>query len=136
MAARGKPVTVKLDMTSSFNPRPRPGMWSARSGPRAPDEVIVVGGHLDSWDSGHRRHRRRRGRGDHDRGGEAGRRRAPRRTIRVVMFGSEEQGGSRAAYANAHKVEIGKIVVAGESDDGAGLIWSLSLPRRRPPIRR
>jgi len=130
MAARGKTVTVKLDMASSFNPAAQ--AWNVVGeikGREAPDEVIVVGGHLDSWDPGT---------GAIDDGAGvaimtaaaklAGGER-PRRTIRVVMFGSEEQGGSGAAYANAHKPEVGKIVVAGESDDGAGLIWSLNLPK-------
>jgi Zn-dependent M28 family amino/carboxypeptidase len=53
----------------------------------------------------------------------------PRRTIRVVMWGSEEQGGSGDAYAAAHKAEVGKMVVVGESDLGSGRVWSLSLPK-------
>jgi Zn-dependent M28 family amino/carboxypeptidase len=46
-----------------------------------------------------------------------------------VMFGSEEQGGSGQAYAAAHKDEIPKIVMVGESDEGVGLIWSVDLPK-------
>lgn len=131
LAARGKPVTVHLEMASSVNPAAE--AWNVVGeirGREAPDEVIVVGGHLDSWDPG-------TGAIDDGAGvaittaaaklvGQAGR---TRRTIRVVMWGSEEQGGSSGAYAKAHKDEVPKIVVAGESDLGAGRIWSISLPR-------
>ncbi|HET6969582.1 MAG TPA: M20/M25/M40 family metallo-hydrolase, partial [Phenylobacterium sp.] len=98
-------------------------------GREAPDEVIVVGGHLDSWDPGT---------GAIDDGAGVAITTAAaklaasagplRRTIRVVMWGSEEQSGSGEAYAAAHKADAGKIVLAGESDLGASPIWSLSLP--------
>ena len=52
----------------------------------------------------------------------------PKRTIRVVMWGSEEQGGSSGAYLAANKAEVGQMIVAGESDGGAGRIWSVSTP--------
>jgi hypothetical protein len=130
MAERGKPVIVKLDMQSSNNPAaPAWNVVGEIRGSVAPDEVIVVGGHLDSWDPGT---------GAVDDGAGVAIMTAaaklagaskPRRTIRVVMWGSEEQTGSGQAYANAHKGEIGKVVVAGESDTGAGVIWNLSLPK-------
>lgn len=131
MVARGKPVTVHLDMTSSVNPAaPAWNVVGEIPGREAPGEVIVIGGHLDSWDPG-------TGAIDDGSGvaimtaaaklaGQAG---PPRRTIRVVMWGSEEQGGSSRAYADAHKGEAGKIVVAGESDSGPWRIWSVSLPK-------
>ncbi|MBP7814787.1 MAG: M20/M25/M40 family metallo-hydrolase [Phenylobacterium sp.] len=132
MAARGKPVTVRLDMASSFNPKAQ--AWNISGeivGREKPDEVLVIGGHLDSWDVG-------TGAVDDAAGVAimtgaakviAGLPKRPRRTIRVVMFGSEEQGGSGTAYATAHKDEIGKIVLVGESDSGAGAIWSADLPK-------
>ena len=52
----------------------------------------------------------------------------PRRTVRVVMWGAEEQGGSGAAYAEANKVEVPNMIVAGESDLGAGEIFNAKLP--------
>jgi Zn-dependent M28 family amino/carboxypeptidase len=117
-------------MVSSANPAaPAWNISGEIRGREAPDEVIVIGGHLDSWDPG-------TGAID-DAAGIAITTAAaklaagpgkPRRTIRVVMWGSEEQGGSSGAYAAAHKDEAGKIVVAGESDGGAGRIWSLSTP--------
>ena len=83
---------------------------SARSpGREKPEEIVLVGGHLDSWDLGM---------GAIDDGAgcgiaiEAARlvgalREAPRRTIRVVLFANEENGlaGGRA-YAKAHAAEL------------------------------
>jgi hypothetical protein len=131
MAARGQPVSVHLDLQSTFNPQAQ--AWNVVGeipGREHPDEVLVLGGHLDSWDPGT---------GAIDDGAGvaiataaaklAAAPNPPRRTIRVVMWGSEEQTGSGAAYAAAHKAEAGKIVVAGESDMGAGRIWTVSLPK-------
>lgn len=130
LVTRGQPVVVRLRLESSVNPAaPAWNISGEIKGSAKPEEVIVVGGHLDSWDPG-------TGAVDDAAGiaittaaaklvGDAGR---PRRTIRVVMWGSEEQGGSSAAYAAAHKDEAPRIVVAGESDSGAGRIWSVNLP--------
>lgn len=130
LARRGKSVMVKLEMASSTSPAAT--AWNISGeirGKDKPDEVIVVGGHLDSWDPG-------TGAID-DAAGIAITTAAaklaaapgkPRRTIRVVMWGSEEQGGSSGAYAAAHKDEVARMIVAGESDGGAGRIWSLSIP--------
>lgn len=129
LAARG-PVTVRLVLNSSVQPQAT--SWNVVGeirGSERPDEVIVVGGHLDSWDPG-------TGAIDDGAGvaittaaarvATAGQR--PKRTIRVVMWGSEEQTGSGAAYAKAHQGEVGKMVVVGESDLGAGRIWRAGLP--------
>ena len=90
-------------------------------GRELPDEIIVVGCHLDSWDVGQ---------GAQDDGGgciaamEVGRliRRlpqAPRRTVRVVLYTNEENGLAGAkAYAVAHAGEL--HVAAIESDTGQG----------------
>ncbi len=92
-------------------------------GSAKPDEVVLLGAHLDSWDLGT---------GAIDDGAgcaaviEAARliRAAglqPRRTVRVVLFMNEEHGLSGArAYAEAHRGESGKHVAALEADSGAG----------------
>jgi Zn-dependent M28 family amino/carboxypeptidase len=95
-----------------------------------PDQIVLVGGHLDSWDPG-------TGAIDDGAGvaiataaaklAVSGER--PRRTIRVAMWGSEEQGGSGAAYAKMHAKEAADIVVAGESDLGADEIYEAHLPK-------
>ncbi|GAA3270114.1 hypothetical protein GCM10020258_43520 [Sphingomonas yabuuchiae] len=85
--------------------------------------IVLVGGHLDSWDLG-------TGAID-DASGiaitaaaakrimDAGQ---PRRTIRVVWFGAEEVGGMGGeAYAKAHAGE--RHATASESDFGADRVW-------------
>lgn len=130
MAARGKPVSVRLHGASVSNPA-SPAYNISAEIPGTTDEVIVVGGHLDSWDPG-------TGAVDDGAGiaitvaaaklaASAGGQ--PRRTLRVVMWGSEEQGGSSAAYAAAHQVEVPKMVVVGESDTGADHIYAVALPK-------
>ncbi len=92
------------------------------------DEIVLVGAHLDSWDLGT---------GAVDDGAGVGIVTAaaklvgdlpgkPKRTIRVVLFGSEEVGlvGARA-YAEAHKGDLANHVVAAESDFGARKIWRM-----------
>jgi Zn-dependent M28 family amino/carboxypeptidase len=132
MVARGRPVRIRLSMASTFSPRAE--AWNISGeirGREAPEDVIVVGGHLDSWDPGT---------GAVDDGAGiaittaaakliAGLPQRPRRTIRVVMFGAEEQGGSSTAYLAAHKDEAPRIVLVGESDEGAGRIWRAALPK-------
>jgi len=94
--------------------------------PGKTDEIVIIGGHLDSWDLGT---------GAVDDGAGIGitlgaakmildLKRKPQRTIRVVMFGSEEVGlvGAKA-YAEAHKAELDKHVIGAESDFGGGKIW-------------
>lgn len=91
-------------------------------GSRLPDEIITVGGHLDSWDLGE---------GAHDDGAGCvqsieviramkalGLR--PQRTIRAVMFMNEENGLKGAlAYADSAEARHEKHVFAIESDLGA-----------------
>ncbi len=100
-------------------------------GAEAPEEVVIIGAHLDSWDTA-------TGALDDGAGvgivtaaarliAESGHR--PRRTIRLVLFGSEEVGlvGARA-YANA-RLRDGTLenhVIGSESDFGARKVWRLS----------
>ena len=130
LAAKG-PLRIKLKLASTLDPKDV--AWNISGdikGSDKPDEVIVIGGHLDSWDVG-------TGALDDATGvaittaaakliGDLPKH--PKRTIRVVMFGSEESGGSSEAYVEAHKAEIPKIVLTGESDSGADRVYSLRLP--------
>jgi len=96
--------------------------------PGRTDEMIVIGGHLDSWDLGT---------GAVDDGAGIAITLAaaklidemkgkPGRTIRVVMWGAEEVGLFGAKdYAERHKGELSSHVLAAESDFGAGRIWSM-----------
>jgi len=88
-----------------------------------PDEIVLLGAHIDSWDLGE-------GALDDAAGCgiviEAARQiaalpRRPRRTIRVVLFANEEAGlAGGKAYAEDHAAELERHVAAIESDLGQG----------------
>ena len=130
LAAKG-PLRIRLNLASTVDPADVAWNISGEiKGSEKPDEVIVIGGHLDSWDVG-------TGALDDATGvaittaaakliGDLPKH--PKRTIRVVMWGSEESGGSSEAYLAAHKDELAKIVLAGESDTGADRVYSLQIP--------
>lgn len=92
-------------------------------GSEKPDEVVIVGGHLDSWDLG-------TGATDNGTGSVATLESLrvmhklglkPKRTIRFVLFTGEEQGSQGAkAYVKAHKKELAKYQAVLIHDLGAG----------------
>ncbi len=103
-------------------------------GREKPDEVVIVGAHLDSWELGT---------GALDNGCNAAlvieAARAiqatglvPRRTIRFVLFSGEEQGmiGSYE-YVRAHRAELDKIRAVIVFDSGIGRVTGYSLGGRR-----
>lgn len=91
-------------------------------GTEHPEQVVIVSGHLDSWDLG-------TGALDDAAGVAVAMETAqlmqqlhlrPRRTLRVIAWIDEENlGRGHAAYAQAHAAEIGNHVAAIESDLGA-----------------
>jgi len=126
--ARGQPVTIHVTITPEQRPATTSGNVIAEiPGRERPDQVVLVGAHLDSWDLGT---------GAVDDGAGVGivvaaakllmdhLPHATRRTIRIVLFGSEEVGiiGARA-YAQKHAATLADHVLAAESDFGAGDIW-------------
>ncbi len=129
--AKKGPLRIKLKLASTTNPNAVAWNISGEiKGSEKPDEVIVIGGHLDSWDVGTGALDDATGIGITTAVGKliGDLPKHPKRTIRVVMWGSEESGGSSEAYLEAHKAEVPKIVLAGESDEGADNIFSLKLP--------
>ena len=137
MAERGKPITLKLVLTPRQTGVHESGNVIAEvpgTDPKA--GIVLVGGHLDSWDLG-------TGAID-DASGVAITAAAakrildgprPRRTIRVVWFGAEEVGGlGGKAYAEAHRGE--RHATAGESDFGADRVWRFetNLPDTAKPV--
>jgi len=119
---RGGKVTVKLKMDGHFIP----DGWSRNvigelPGSEFPEEVVVMGGHIDSWDVGQ---------GAMDDGGgcvaawealriikELGLK--PKRTIRVVMWTNEENGTRGGnAYRDNHMDDLKNHILAIESDGG------------------
>jgi len=122
MTARREKVVVRLKMDA----RTESDVESANvigelRGRELPEEIVVVSGHLDSWDVGA---------GATDDGGGCvvamdalrvmktlGLR--PRRTVRVVLWTNEENGGrGGVAYRDLHRAELGRHVAMIESDNG------------------
>ncbi len=122
MADRGERIVVRLSLSARQEPDvPSRNVMGELVGSERPDEVVVMGGHIDSWDVGQ---------GAMDDGGgcvvaweavrllqRLGLR--PRRTVRVVMWTNEENGlrGGRA-YRDAHRGQLDRHVLAIESDGG------------------
>jgi hypothetical protein len=130
LAAIG-PVSVHVTLTPTENPDARSiTVVGELKGREAPDEIVLIGAHLDSWDLG--TGAIDDGAGDAIVAGVghliAGLPRHPRRTVRVVLFGAEEMDYSGPAYAKAHADEASRIVVAGETDFGARPIYEARLP--------
>jgi carboxypeptidase Q len=122
MQDRGESIVVHLEMADTTLPdAPSRNTVAEIVGSERPDEVVVVSGHLDSWDVG-------TGAMD-DAGGSVAAWQAvkliqqlglkPKRTIRVVLWTNEENGtrGGKA-YRDAHRAELAKHVAALESDNG------------------
>jgi carboxypeptidase Q len=102
-------------------------------GSEKPDEIVIIGGHIDSWDLG-------TGATDNGTGIMAALEAAralkavgvkPKRTIRFVLFSGEEEGlhGSRA-YVKAHEKEMSKISGVLIHDTGTGRVKSIGLQGR------
>ena len=122
LVSRGIDVRLRLEMGAETRPDAESANVLAEIvGSERPEEIVVVGGHLDSWDVGQ---------GAHDDGvgivhtietlrliRALGLK--PKRTIRAVLFTNEENGlrGGKA-YAEAHGGE--RHVAAVETDLGGG----------------
>ena len=122
MQERGQRVVVRLRMSAQTLPdaQSRNVVGEIRGSER-PEEVVVLGGHIDSWDVGQ---------GAMDDGGgvvaawealrlmkKLGLR--PRRTVRVVGWTNEENGlRGGNAYRDAHAAELAGHVLAIETDGG------------------
>jgi len=132
MAARGRPVRIKLALSSRIREGAETRTVVAEfTGREAPEEIVLIGAHLDSWDLG-------TGAVDDASGvglvvdaakliAELPQR--PRRTIRVALFGAEEIGGSAAAYAARHgPEEQARHIIASEADTGADKVYLAELP--------
>ncbi|MDY6922703.1 MAG: M20/M25/M40 family metallo-hydrolase [Pseudomonadota bacterium] len=139
VAMTDQPVRMRLFSSAGFTADSQSqNVIGEVRGTEAAEEVIVIGGHLDSWDLGT---------GAIDDGAGvaitaaalkliADMPRKPRRTIRVVWWGSEEvsqpppaQGLAGARfYASSRAAEMANHVAVSESDFGAGPIYSLALP--------
>ena len=122
MYDRGERVAVNLRMNArTFADAPSRNVVAELVGREKPEEIVVVGGHIDSWDVG-------QGAVD-DAGGSVAAWEAvrllqrlglrPRRTIRVVLWTNEENGLRGAtSYRDRHAAALDRHVLAIESDGG------------------
>ena len=101
------------------------------TGSKRPQEIVLIGGHLDSWDYGTGAIDDAAGIGITMAVGALLKPLKPARTIRVVAFANEEQGlwGGRA-YADKHAGDVANHVIAMESDFGAGRIYGFDASAR------
>ena len=126
------PVTLKANLQNSFSDKPAPASITVAEikGSELPDERVIVGGHLDSWDLG-------QGALDNGTGAMAVLEAArtlkslgwkPKRTITFVLFTGEEQGGIGAdTFVKNHAAELAKIDAVLIHDMGTGKVFSIAL---------
>jgi acyl carrier protein len=144
IAATGQAVRVRLFSSASYvNDAQSQNVVAEIRGKGHPQEIVMLGAHLDSWDLG-------TGAVDDGAGGAIITAAAklirdlpqrPQRTVRVVLFGAEEVaqpvapfyffGGN--AYAINHKSELALHMLTAESDMGADRIYALRLPKGVTP---
>lgn len=124
------PVRLRMALDCGWN-----GEYTSQNvigeitGRSKPSEVVVIGGHLDSWDQG-------TGAIDDAAGvgitmaaghliGRLPKAQRPARTIRVIAFANEEQGlHGGVAYAKSQAANIRNHQIGAESDFGAGRIYA------------
>jgi carboxypeptidase Q len=122
LVARGRRVRLRLSMEAHNEPDAESAnVVGEIRGREKPEEIVLIGGHIDSWDVG-------AGASDDGVGivatWEAARLMAklgirPRRTVRIVLWTNEENGLQGAtAYAEKHAAEAPNHVFALESDYG------------------
>lgn len=130
MLKRGKPVTLKINMTSKITgPAKSANIIGEITGREGADDYLVLGAHIDSWDEGT---------GAIDDGAGVGSMMAaaafigqmqqrPRRSIRVLLFAGEEIGfyGVRS-YLERHRNDMHEHILGAEVDGGGGRIHTLT----------
>jgi Zn-dependent M28 family amino/carboxypeptidase len=128
LAAKGKPIRIKMVLTPrQLGPVTSQNVIAEITGREKPQEIVLLGAHLDSWDLGT---------GAIDDGAGVAMVMAtgklirdlpqrPKRTIRIVLFGSEEIGlfGGKA-YAEKHAAELNRHIVVTEPDFGQGPVYA------------
>lgn len=125
-------ATMKVQLSGTFSPGPVPAAITVAEikGSEFPDERVIIGGHLDSWDLG-------QGALDNGTGSMAVLEAArtlkalgwkPKRTITFILFTGEEQGGVGVdTFMKNHAAEIPKMDAALIHDTGTGKVFSIAL---------
>jgi hypothetical protein len=132
LSVGGRPLRMHLVLTPTFKPGATADTVVADVvGRERPDEVVLIGGHLDSWDLGT---------GAIDDGAGAAITTAaaklildmphgPRRTVRLALFGAEEINFAGPAFAAVRSAtEQSHYIVAAECDFGAEPVYGVALP--------
>jgi Zn-dependent M28 family amino/carboxypeptidase len=126
------PVTMTANLRNTFSDKPAPVAITVAEikGSELPDERVIIGGHLDSWDLG-------QGALDNGTGAMAVLEAArtlhalgwkPKRTLTFVLFTGEEQGGIGAdTYVKNHATELAKTDALLILDTGTGKVYSIAL---------
>lgn len=126
------PVDMKVNLTGTLSAGPAPASITVGEirGTEFPDQRVIIGGHLDSWDLG-------QGALDNGTGSmsvlEAARTLQalgwkPKRTITFILFTGEEQGGVGAdLFMKNHAAEVPKMDAALVHDTGTGKVFSIAL---------
>lgn len=126
------PVTLKANLQNTFSDKPAPAAITVAEikGSELPEERVIIGGHLDSWDLG-------QGALDNGTGAMAVLEAArtlkalgskPKRTITFILFTGEEQGGIGAdTFLKNHAAEIPKMDALLIHDTGTGRVFTISL---------
>lgn len=129
--ARHNSIRIKLILTpKELGTVTSQNLIAEITGSERPDEIILLGAHIDSWDLGT---------GAIDDGAGVGivmaasklirdLPDAPKRTIRVVLFGAEEigiYGGNY--YVENHRAELPRHIIAVEADAGQGPVHTFNI---------
>ncbi|MHB8527056.1 MAG: M20/M25/M40 family metallo-hydrolase [Candidatus Acidiferrales bacterium] len=125
-------VTMKIDLKGTFSHGPVPASITVAEikGSVHPDERVIIGGHLDSWDLG-------QGAVDNGTGAMAVLEAArtlkalgwqPKRTITFILYTGEEEGGVGVRlFLKNHAAEIPKMDAVLTHDTGTGRVFSIAL---------
>jgi carboxypeptidase Q len=125
-------VSMKVNLAGTFSAGPAKASITVAEikGIEHPDERVIIGGHLDSWDLG-------QGALDNGTGAMAVLEAArtlkalgwkPKRTITFILFTGEEQGGVGAElFMKNHETEIPKMDAALIHDTGTGKVFRIAL---------
>ena len=134
LVKEGKPVVLEFDIRNYFKKGPIPlfNVIADIPGTEFPDEYVIVGGHIDSWDGA-------TGTTDNGTGCATTLEAArilmksgvkPRRTIRFMLWSGEEQGlfGSKE-YVKAHPELMAKISAVLVHDGGTNYLSGLGVTK-------
>lgn len=125
-------VTMKISLNGTFSAGPSDAAITVGEikGSQFPDERVIIGGHLDSWDLG-------QGALDNGTGAmsvlEAARTLKalgwqPKRTITFILFTGEEEGGIGVqTFVKNHAAEIPKMDAVLVDDTGTGRVFSIAM---------